>query len=66
MAGEFVFMLQGQRLLYVLETMRKSLIEPKRLQFCAKNKNKKPWLFLVEGKKGAKPFLEVMPSCFVE
>ena len=64
--GSLFLCCRVERLLDVLETMRKSLIEPKRLQFCAKEKNKKPWLFLVEGKKGAKPFLEVMPNFFVE
>lgn len=63
--GSLFLCCRVERLLEVLETMRKSLIEPKRLQFCSKDVSKKPWLFLVEGKKGAKPFLEVMPNSFV-
>ena len=46
--------------------MKQENLEPKRLKFCAKNKNSPPWLFLVEAKKGAKPFLEVLPTVFVD
>lgn len=39
--------------------MRASGLEPKRLRFVQKTANDMPWLFLLEGKKGAKPFLQM-------
>lgn len=39
--------------------MRSAGLEPKRLQFVQKNAQDMPWLFLLEGKKGAKPFLQM-------
>jgi tRNA1(Val) A37 N6-methylase TrmN6 len=39
--------------------MRNAGLEPKRLQFVQKNAASMPWLFLLEGKKGAKPFLQM-------
>ena len=45
--------------------MRSAGIEPKRLRFVAKHPDTAPWLFLVEGKKGAKPFLQVEPTLAV-
>ena len=48
-----------ERLCDVLCAMRSAGIEPKRLRFVAKHPDTTPWLFLVEGKKGAKPFLQV-------
>jgi tRNA1(Val) A37 N6-methylase TrmN6 len=41
--------------------MRKNSLEPKRLTFVVKNTSDAPWLVLIEGKKGAKPFLKVTP-----
>ena len=51
-----------ERLCDVLCAMRSAGIEPKRLRFVAKHPDTAPWLFLVEGKKGAKPFLQVEPT----
>ncbi len=39
--------------------MRAAGLEPKRLQFVQKTAGDMPWLFLLEGKKGAKPFLQM-------
>ena len=33
-----------------------------RLRFVAKNQNTNPWLFLVEGKKDAKSYMDVLPT----
>lgn len=54
-----------ERLSEIVLTMNKYSLEVKTLQFCAKDKNSAPWLFLVEGRKGAKPFLKVLPNFFV-
>lgn len=48
-----------ERLCDTIDSMRKAGIEPKRLRFVSKFYNTEPWLFLIEGKKGAKPFLRV-------
>ena len=39
--------------------MRAAGLEPKRLRFVSRNAADMPWLFLLEGKKGAKPFLQM-------
>ncbi|MEF9984147.1 MAG: methyltransferase [Oscillospiraceae bacterium] len=57
--GRLCICQRPERLLDVLEAMRNSKIEPKRIRFVQKLGNTAPWLFLVEGKKGAKPFLQV-------
>ncbi len=41
--------------------MRAAGMEPKRLQLVSRTAKDIPWLFLLEGKKGAKPFLQMEP-----
>lgn len=50
-----------ERLADSIDAMRKNGIEPKRLQFVAKAADAAPWLFLLEGRSGGKPFLNVLP-----
>lgn len=57
--GRLCICQRPERLLDVMEAMRKYKIEPKRLRFVQKQGDTAPWLFLIEGKQGAKPFLEV-------
>ena len=45
--------------------VRASQIEPKRLRLVCKTPESAPWLFLLEGKKFAKPFLKIEPTLFV-
>jgi methyltransferase small len=45
--------------------MQQFHIEPKRLQFVSKNPDTAPWLFLLEGRKGGKPFLNVLPQFYI-
>ena len=54
-----------ERLADVMDAMRKNGIEPKRLQFVAKSAKDRPWLFLLEGRYGGKPFLNVLPMRIV-
>ncbi len=54
-----------ERLCDVLCAMRSSGIEPKRIRFVSKLKGGVPWLILVEGKKGARPFMTVEENLFV-
>ena len=48
-----------ERLPDLFQAMRANRIEPKRIRFVQEEANKAPWLILVEGKLGAKPFLQV-------
>lgn len=41
-----------ERLADVIVSMRKAGIEPKRLRFVVQQEGKKPWLFLIEGRRG--------------
>ncbi|MCD7959014.1 MAG: methyltransferase [Ruminococcus sp.] len=50
-----------ERLADTMIAMRQEKIEPKRLQFVAKAADAAPWLFLLEGRFGGKPFLQVEP-----
>ena len=45
--------------------MRDAGVEPKRLRFVSKNPDEAPWLFLIEGKKGSKPFMKVEPQLYI-
>ncbi len=50
-----------ERLSDTIVSMRNTGIEPKRLRFVSKKADAAPWLFMIEGKKGAKPFMKVEP-----
>lgn len=54
-----------ERLCDVIDAMKKNDMEPKRLRFVSKNPQSAPWLFLIEGKKGSKPYLKVLPQLYV-
>lgn len=48
-----------ERLPDIISDMRSAGIEPKRLRFVQQTFSSAPWLVLVEGRKGSKPFLQV-------
>lgn len=50
-----------ERLADTITAMKNSGIEPKRLRFVVKRPETKPWLFLIEGKKGSKSYMTVEP-----
>lgn len=54
-----------ERLSDVISAMKNHNIEPKRLRFVSKNPDEAPWLFLIEGKKGSKPFMVVEPQLYI-
>ena len=54
-----------ERLADVISAMKNNNIEPKRLRFVSKNPSTAPWLFLIEGKKGSKPFMKIMPQLYI-
>lgn len=53
-----------ERLVEILETMRKYNIEPKRLQFVYPKKNKESNMMLIEGKKNGNPGLKLLPPLY--
>ncbi len=64
--GKLCVCQRPERLCDVVTAMRQNGIEPKRLRFVAKTPTDAPWLFLIEGKKGSKPFLRVEPSLIIQ
>lgn len=59
--GRLCICQRPERLADAMEAMRRAGIEPKRLRLVAKHHHSAPWLFLLEGKKGSKPFMRVLP-----
>ncbi len=59
--GRFCLCHRPERLVDTVCTMRKYSLEPKRLRFVVDKQGEEPFLFLIEGKKNAKPFLRVEP-----
>ena len=64
--GRLCLCQRPERLADVICGMRENGLEPKRLRFVAKNPAGRPWLFLIEGKKGSKPFMQTEPPLFLE
>lgn len=64
--GRFCMCHRPERLVDALEIMRKYKIEPKRLRFVQDKSGEQPFLFLVQGQKGAKPFLRVEPQLIIK
>ena len=62
--GSFAVCHRPERLTDVLEAFRRHAIEPKRLRFVQKRPDTAPWLFLLEGRKGGKPYLNILPPLF--
>ena len=63
--GRFCLCCRPERLADVMCAMRAHDLEPKRLRLVCKTPESAPWLFLLEGKKGGKPFLQIEPALFV-
>lgn len=55
-----------ERLADVIMAMKANNIEPKQLRFVSKTPTDAPWLFLIEGKKGSKPFMKVLPTLYIK
>lgn len=65
-SGRFCMCHRPERLVDALDMMREYKLEPKRLRFVVDKAGEEPFLFLVEGKKGAKPFLRVEPTLVIK
>ena len=63
--GEFYMVHRPERLVDILEIMRKYKIEPKILRFVYSNKNSEPKLVLIKGIKNAKPFLKIQNNLYI-
>ncbi len=55
-----------ERLADVICAMKANDIEPKRIRFVSKTPDDAPWLFLIEGKKGSKPFMKVLAPLYIQ
>ena len=64
--GRFCLCHLPERLTDVLCAMRENKIEPKRMRFIQQREGSAPWLVLIEGKRGAKPSLAIMPPLIME
>lgn len=64
--GKFAMCHRPERLCDVICSMRENGIEPKRIRFVMKRPETAPWLFLIEGKRGAKPHITVMPPLIIQ
>ena len=53
-----------ERLVEILESMKKNNIEPKRIRFVYPKKNMDANILLVEGKKNGKPGLKILPPLY--
>ena len=63
--GEFYMVHRPERLVDILEIMRKYKIEPKILRFVYSNKNSEPQLVLIKGIKNARPFLKIEQNLYI-
>lgn len=57
---------QPRRLADCIAGMRQAGIEPKRLQFVRQRPDSLPWLFLLDGRRRARPGLELMQDLIIE
>ena len=64
--GRFCLCQRPERLCDVLTLLRQQGLEPKRVRVVQQRPGSAPWLFLCEGKKGAKPFLQVEAPLLIE
>lgn len=64
--GRLCICQRPERIADIMVTMKKYNIEPKRMRLVQKLATTAPWLVLVEGKKGSKPFLQVEPPLIIE
>ena len=60
--GRFALVHQPERLVDLLWALRGAGLEPKRLQFCRHAPEKEPYAVLVEGVKGGKAGVKVLPD----
>ena len=63
--GKLCLCNRPERLADVISAMKANGIEPKELRFVSKDPESAPWLFLISGRKGGKPFMKVLPQLYI-
>ncbi len=63
--GKLCICNRPERLADVISAMKANDIEPKSLRFVCKSPDTAPWLFLISGSKGGKPFMKVLPQLYI-
>lgn len=63
--GKLCLCCRPERLADVISAMKDNGIEPKVLRFVSKDAKTAPWLFLISGSKGGKPFMKVLPQLYI-
>lgn len=63
--GKLCLCNRPERLADVISAMKANGIEPKEVRFVSKEPNSAPWLFLISGRKGGKPFMKVLPQLYI-
>ena len=63
--GEFYIVHRPERLVDILDLMRKYKIEPKLMRMVCSNYNKPPKLVLIKGIRNAKPFLKIQNNLYI-
>ena len=63
--GKLCMCIRPERMCELFVSMQRSKIEPKRIRFVAKRPGNRPWLVLVEGRRGGKSGLTVESELFV-
>lgn len=63
--GEFYIVHRPERLVDILDLMRKYKIEPKLMRMVCSNYNKPPKLVLIKGIRNAKPFLKIENNLYI-
>lgn len=64
-SGEFYMVHRPERLVDIMELLRKYKLEPKKLKMVSPNINKEPNLILIKAVKNGKPFLKVEKNLYV-
>ena len=64
--GKLCICNRPERLCDVIMAMKANGIEPKEIRFVSKTPSDAPWLFLIEGRKGGKPFLKIQPQLYIK
>lgn len=63
--GRFYMIHRPTRLADIIDQMRRSRIEPKRLRMVSPKRGKEPTMVLIEGAMGGKAFLKVLPELII-
>ena len=62
--GVIAIVHRPERLVEIIDAMKKNNIEPKRIQFVYPGKNKEANILLIEGSKNGKPGIKILPPLY--